>query len=159
MSYVSHVSCCFRFFLTINYAWVASCTCLLVCGGLCVSVWYTLNSETSEAQGKHIWHYYRYCQVTLEKDCPFHTPIGPMGAILFPHDLTSTYEVIKHCRTSLVVQWLRLHASNARDTGLIPGQETKIPHALQCGQEKKKKLQPHRLKIVAHNFHLALSEC
>ena len=138
MSYFSHVSCCFQFFLTINYAWVTSCTGLLVCGGLWVSVWYTLNSETSEAQGKHIWHYYRYCQITLEKDCPFHTPINPMGAILFPHDLTNTwYEVIKHCGTSLVVaQWLRLHASNASDTGLIPGQGTKILHALQCGQEK-----------------------
>ena len=39
-------------------------------------------------------------------------------------------------RTSLVVQWLRLHAPNAGDPGLIPGQGTrshmpqlKIPHA------------------------------
>ena len=38
--------------------------------------------------------------------------------------------------TSLVVQWLRLHASNAGGPGLIPGQGTrshmlqlKIPHA------------------------------
>ena len=36
--------------------------------------------------------------------------------------------------TSLVVQGLRLHASNA---GLIPGWETKIPHAMWCGQKKK----------------------
>jgi len=28
--------------------------------------------------------------------------------------------------TSLVVQWLRLHASNAGDAGSIPGQGTKI---------------------------------
>ena len=32
--------------------------------------------------------------------------------------------------TSLVVQWLRLCASNAKDEGLIPGQGTKIPHAI-----------------------------
>ena len=31
--------------------------------------------------------------------------------------------------TTLVVQWLRLHAPNAGDTGSIPGWGTKIPHA------------------------------
>ena len=30
---------------------------------------------------------------------------------------------------SLAIWWLRLHASTARDTGLISGQGTKIPHA------------------------------
>jgi len=33
--------------------------------------------------------------------------------------------------TSLVVQWLRLHASNAGDAGSIPGQGTKILYAVQ----------------------------
>ena len=37
--------------------------------------------------------------------------------------------------TSVVVQWLRLHAANAGDLGSIPGQGTKIPHAAQCGQK------------------------
>ena len=32
--------------------------------------------------------------------------------------------------TSLVVQWLRLHASNAEGMGSIPGWGTKIPHAI-----------------------------
>jgi len=32
-----------------------------------------------------------------------------------------------------VVQWLRLHASNAGGMGLIPGQGTIIQHAVQCG--------------------------
>ena len=32
--------------------------------------------------------------------------------------------------TSLVIQWLRLHASKARSACLIPGQGTKIPHAV-----------------------------
>ena len=40
--------------------------------------------------------------------------------------------------TSLAVQGLRLHASNAEGMGLIPGQGTKIPHALRQGQNKQK---------------------
>ena len=42
-------------------------------------------------------------------------------------------------KTSLVVQWLRLHASNARDMGLIPCRGTKIPCASTCSKKKKKK--------------------
>ena len=37
--------------------------------------------------------------------------------------------------TSLVIQWLRLHASTAVAMGSIPGQGTKIPRAVQCGQK------------------------
>ena len=40
--------------------------------------------------------------------------------------------------TSLVVQWLRLRASTAGGTGLIPGWGTKIPHAV--WPKKKKSL-------------------
>ena len=36
-----------------------------------------------------------------------------------------------------MVQWLRLSASNAGGMDSIPGQGTKIPHALRCGQKKK----------------------
>ena len=36
--------------------------------------------------------------------------------------------VISPWGTSLVVQWLRLHASNAEGVGSIPGVGTKIPH-------------------------------
>ena len=43
------------------------------------------------------------------------------------------------CGTSLVVQWLRLRASDAGGVGSIPGRRTKIPHAVRCGQKKKKK--------------------
>ena len=32
-------------------------------------------------------------------------------------------------RTSLVFQWLRLCTSNVENAGLIPSQESKIPHA------------------------------
>ena len=38
-----------------------------------------------------------------------------------------------------MVQWLRLNASSAEGTVLIPGQGTKIPNALWHGQKKKKK--------------------
>ena len=40
--------------------------------------------------------------------------------------------------TSLVVQWLRLPASDAGGTGSIPGGGTKIPHATQLGQKTNK---------------------
>ena len=41
--------------------------------------------------------------------------------------------------TSLMVQWLRLCASNAGGVGLIPGQGTMIPHAGRHKNLKKKK--------------------
>ena len=40
--------------------------------------------------------------------------------------------------TSLAVQWLRLHAPNARGMGSIPGWGTKIPPAAQHGQKINK---------------------
>ena len=40
---------------------------------------------------------------------------------------------------SLAVQWLTLHASTAGGVGSIPGQGTKIPHALWHGQNDSKK--------------------
>ena len=46
--------------------------------------------------------------------------------------------------TCLVVQWLRLHASNVRGTDSIPGQGTKIPHAVKQNKYKK---DHHRLLI------------
>ena len=38
-------------------------------------------------------------------------------------------------RDTLEVQWFSLHASIAGNMGLIPGQGTKIPHVVQCGQK------------------------
>ena len=37
-----------------------------------------------------------------------------------------------------MVQQLRLHGSNAGDSSPIPGQGTKVPHAVWCGPKKKK---------------------
>ena len=54
-------------------------------------------------------------------------------------------------RTSLVVQWLRLESSNAGDMGLNPGMGTKIPHAAEPGQKKKKeKKKSYGLEIMHH---------
>ena len=39
--------------------------------------------------------------------------------------------------TSLVVQWLRPHASNAGGMSSVPGRGTKIPYTVRCGQKKK----------------------
>ena len=40
--------------------------------------------------------------------------------------------------TFLVVKWLRIHASTAGGVGLIPGQETNIPHAPRLGKKSKR---------------------
>ena len=32
-------------------------------------------------------------------------------------------------------QWLKLCAANSEDVGSIPGQGTKIPHAVKCSQK------------------------
>ena len=40
--------------------------------------------------------------------------------------------------TCLAVQWLRFRTFTARGTGSIPGQGTKIPHAVRCSQKLKK---------------------
>ena len=37
-----------------------------------------------------------------------------------------------------MVQRLGLHSATAGDPGLLPGQETKILQAVQCGAKKKK---------------------
>ena len=42
-------------------------------------------------------------------------------------------------KTRDTIQWLGLLTSTARGIGLIPDQVTKIPHAVQWGQKKKKK--------------------
>ena len=39
----------------------------------------------------------------------------------------------------LLAGWLTLHSSSAGSMGSIPGQGIKIPHAVQCGPEIKKK--------------------
>ena len=45
---------------------------------------------------------------------------------------------INQVGNSLAIQWLRLHASTAEGTGSTPGKGTKIPHASQVRQKKRK---------------------
>ena len=42
-----------------------------------------------------------------------------------------------YLRTSLGVQWLRLHTPNVGSEGSIPGLGNKTSHAAQCGQNRK----------------------
>ena len=58
-----------------------------------------------------------------------------------------------YSKTSLLAQWLRLCASNARGMGSIAGQETKIPHV--AWKRKKKK----RMFIAAALFTIAKKCC
>ena len=53
-------------------------------------------------------------------------------------------------RTSLAVQWLRLHTPTAGGMGSIPRPHrgTKISHAGQCGKKKKKKGKKN--KVLTH---------
>jgi hypothetical protein len=53
--------------------------------------------------------------------------------------------------TSLVVQWLILCASTEWGMGSIPGQGTKIPHAVRHGKKMEKKL---KIKIKKSGFRL-----
>ena len=48
----------------------------------------------------------------------------------------------KKARTSLVVQWLRLHTSNAGGTVSIPDEGNKIPKGLGKKKKKKNALEP-----------------
>ena len=76
------------------------------------------------------------------KECPCQDPHAKSGDIfcaLQPPILKaqdSKNLVLKNgfAGTSPAVQWLRLHASCARDIGLIPGRGSKIPYAMRCGQ-------------------------
>ena len=67
-------------------------------------------------------------------------PVEARGAARHPrlHRPAPQTKELSGPETSLAVQWLRLHASTAGGTGLIPGGRTKVPHAAQCHQEKKR---------------------
>ena len=47
---------------------------------------------------------------------------------------------------SMVVQWLRLHTSNAGAAGSVPGRGTKIPQGVEPDQKKKKILLDGRIQ-------------
>ena len=53
-----------------------------------------------------------------------------------------------------MVLWLRLHASSAAGVGSIPGQGTKIPHAMQHSQKRKKEIAFGSGPVVHPTTHL-----
>ena len=53
--------------------------------------------------------------------------------------------------TSLAVQWLKNLPYNARDSGLIPGQETRIPHAAKQLSLSAQTTKAHVLWHTHHN--------
>ena len=71
---------------------------------------------------------------TSHKQCTFRAEILVMaGDLEIFRDCHSLPLRIETGKTSLVVQWLGPYAFTAR--GSIPGWETKILHAAQCGQK------------------------
>ena len=50
-----------------------------------------------------------------------------------------------------MAQWLRLHASNAEGTSLIPDQGAKLPHAIQYGQNLKLQKEFTKRKKINNN--------
>lgn len=69
-------------------------------------------------------------RASLSPSCSFHT--------LLHTQICVEFRVKISFGGFLVVQWLRLCASNAGGLGSIPGGETKTSHATQCDQKKKK---------------------
>ena len=51
--------------------------------------------------------------------------------------IDETHIKLETLATSLMAQWLRLHAFKASGMGSIPGQRTKIPHTAQHNQKVK----------------------
>ena len=79
----------------------------------------------------------------------YHTAILPLS--INPRE-GKTYTCIKICtQTSLAVQWLKLHASTAGSTGSIPGEGTKIPHAIQHSHKQTKNLYTNVGSSSIHN--------
>ena len=56
--------------------------------------------------------------------------------------------------TSLVVQWLRIHASTAGGPGSIHGRGTKILHAMQYSKKKKKSSKKYTCSKILFSPHI-----
>ena len=82
---------------------------------------------------KTVWRFLKKLKIELTYD----PAISLLG--IYPKK-TKTLTQKDRCRTSLAVQWLRLHASTAGGMGSIPGQGTKIPQAAALQPKEKKKI-------------------
>ena len=65
--------------------------------------------------------------------------LASVSAKSVPYALKGGDIDVQQISTSLAVQWLRHCASTAGDAGSIPGQGTKILHAVRCSQKGKNK--------------------
>ena len=114
------------------------------------SPWGCKESDMTKHTHNYIYtHAYMYTHIPTYT----HTPsrfrslppwLHPAQFCLHGHPLSRSAIV-----TSLVVQCLGLYAVNAGGVGSIPGQGTKILHAMQCGKKKKKKKKTQLL--LAHS--------
>ena len=67
-----------------------------------------------------------------------------------------TILIISLSRNSLAVQWLGFHANTTGSTGSVPGQGTKMPHAVHPSQKKKeKKIQKTFICVQKKWFHFS----
>ena len=68
----------------------------------------------------------------------------------------SSIKIYSGLQTSLVAQWLRLHAPNAGVIGSIHGQGTKTPHAIHMVWKNKTK---HTTRLVSFFFLIIFFYC
>ena len=73
----------------------------------------------------------------------------PIKTVFLEQKLSDFNGLKKHLGTSLVVQWLGLHASPVGSKGSVPGRGTMIPQAEQQGPPPKKN---RRVKETARKF-------
>ena len=52
-----------------------------------------------------------------------------------------------HIGNSPEIQWLGLPVLTSKSPDSVPGQDTKISQAMQCGKKKKKKKKNHKIYI------------
>ena len=64
------------------------------------------------------------------------TRISKIYILKYLYYLTIILKLLNFSGTFLASQWLRLCASSAGDTGLIPGSRTESSHAAWCSQKK-----------------------
>ena len=130
-------------YFRVQRVFVAACG-LSHCGGFsCCRVWalgtwtsvVVVNRVCPTACGIFLKQGSNQCSLHRQADSyPLGHQRGPQTMKVFNQEWRIKTE---ENRTSLVVQGLRLPASNTGDSGLISSQGTKIPHALQCSKKTK----------------------
>ena len=86
---------------------------------------------------KTVWRFLKKLKIKL----PYDPAIPLLG--IYP-DKTLIQKDTYAPRISLVVQWLRLHATTAGGRGLTPGRGTEIPQAARCSQTQQQRQQKQK---------------